>query len=636
YSWGSYSIVAFASPYFSFLCAALLILRRGKYMDRKVRRAIGLSMLFLVTLAILQGMYPEILMSSLGLMMINVALFYTVESPDALMIEKLAEERKNAESANRAKSLFLAQMSHEIRTPINAVLGMNEMILRETDNEDIRDYSATIKEAGKTLLSLINSILDFSKIEDNKMELLSVEYETAELINNIVNSIYNRARSKGLYLEINVDEKLPSKLIGDDIRLTQVIMNLLTNAVKYTEKGTVSFSMILEKTEGDTVTIGVSVKDTGIGIKASEISELFNSFIRLDEKRNRNIEGTGLGMAIVDRLLKMMGSTIQIESTYGKGSTFSFHIEQKISDAKPVGDYKLNLAQSRKIETGDVAFKAAGANVLIVDDNSMNHKVAKNLLKLFGIVPDMAMSGAEAIQMVKDKTYHIICLDHMMPELDGIETLERMRTEKLIPDTTVVLAMTANAVVGAKEMYLEKGFDDYISKPIALEELAEKLKKYLPEADSISSAPEYSAADVLEFAPSDDEDNVSADTANSSDEIIVQLENLGINVAGGLLHCANEQDFYFDVIRDYYTSAQEKLTQLDGFLHTNALNEYEILVHAVKSMSRTIGADAVADMALALEQGAGRRDKEYVIKNHPAFAKAYKEMSENLQQLLYT
>ena len=403
YSWGPYATVAFVSAYFYLLCSAYMMVRRWNYMEKKTRRSIGTSMVFMLTNAVLQGMYPELLITSISLTLINIALFYTVESPDAILIEQLRDEQEKAYSANRAKSMFLAQMSHDIRTPINAVLGMNEMILREAESSDIKEYSSNIKEAGTTLLSIINSILDFSKIEDNKMEILSVEYETAKVINNLVNSIYDRARSKGLYFEIEIDKDLPSVLIGDDVRLTQIIMNLLTNAVKYTDKGTVT--LIMQKVSGDSscVDIRVTVKDTGIGIKQEDMQGLFESFKRLDEERNRKIEGTGLGMAIVTRLLAMMGSKIEVESEYGKGSTFSFRISQGVKDNSPIGDYKKSLEEHRKENVTEIRFTAPKAKVLIVDDNAMNHKVAANLLKLFKIEPDQALSGAEGIECVRKK-----------------------------------------------------------------------------------------------------------------------------------------------------------------------------------------------------------------------------------------
>ena len=467
YSWGSYALVVFAFGYLYFFAGMYLLIKYRKHMDVKSFRAICMSMLVQLTAVIVQGIFPTLLISNIGITLVVVSLFYSVESPDAILIELLADERTKAESANRAKSLFLAQMSHEIRTPMNSVLGMNEMILREAKDAEILGYAENIRESGKTLLAIINSILDFSKIEDGKMEILSAEYDTARLIHNLVISIEEAARAKGLRFQTEIDEKLPRRLIGDDVRLTQVIMNLLNNAVKYTEKGSVTFTVRLESCEDGKANVFVSVKDTGVGIKAENLV----SFTRIEEEQHRHIEGTGLGMAIVDRLLKMMGSKIEVESEYGRGSEFSFLIRQEIADAQPMGDYRERI---REMDEGDHAatvFHAPDAKILIVDDNAMNLKVVKSLLKQYDIKPDLAASGAEAITMVRNKHYHIIGLDHMMPEMDGIETLQVMRREHLLPDDTIVIAMTANAVTGAKEKYLEAGFEDYVTKPIDIPEL---------------------------------------------------------------------------------------------------------------------------------------------------------------------
>ena len=529
--------------------------------------------------------------------------------------------------------MFLAQMSHDIRTPINAVLGMNEMILRETDDSDIKEYASNIKESGTTLLSIINSILDFSKIEDNKMEILSVEYETATLINNLVNSIYNRARTKGLYFEIEIDKDLPSVLIGDDVRVTQVIMNLLTNAVKYTEKGTVTLTMQRVSGDDQSVDIRVTVKDTGIGIKKEDMKGLFDSFQRLDEERNRNIEGTGLGMAIVTGLLNMMGSKIEVESEYGAGSTFSFCITQQVKDATPIGDYKKSLEEHRRENVTEIRFTAPKARILIVDDNVMNHKVAENLLKLFRIQPDHATSGAEGIEYVRKKQYDIICLDHMMPEMDGIETLQRMRSENLLPENTVVLVMTANAVVGAKEMYLEKGFDDYVSKPIEVEVLIDKIRTYLPKElinEVGSGAKKEDAEDeILEFAPiSDSEDVIELD----ADAKLKNLEGLGINVKQGLVHCADDADFYLEMLSDFCESQKEKCDELEEFLSSGRFDDYGIKAHAIKGNARTLGITGLADVALSMEQAAKNKEYDFIRNNHGAFISEYNRITEDIKK----
>lgn len=395
---------------------------------------------------------------------------------------KLKETADVAIAAGKAKSQFLAQMSHEIRTPINAVLGMNEMILRESESQNITEYATNIRGAGTTLLALINSVLDFSKIEDGKMEIIPVNYDTASMINDLVNTISERATAKGLKFDVEIDEKLPVTLYGDDVRVKQVVTNLLTNAVKYTETGNVNLRIKMLSCDKEDLALRVEVQDTGIGIRDEDREKLFESFQRLDEKRNRNIEGTGLGISIVTKLLNMMDSSLEVESVYGKGSTFGFTIMQKVVDATPIGDYKNRLERSRQSESNETFLYVPDAKILVVDDNSINLKVARGLMKRNGITPDLANSGYEAIECIKKNKYDIVFLDHMMPKLDGIETLQQMTEEKLIPEETVVIVLTANAIVGAKDEYLKAGFDDYLAKPIDAAQMEKVIAKYLPES----------------------------------------------------------------------------------------------------------------------------------------------------------
>lgn len=395
---------------------------------------------------------------------------------------KLMEAVTSAVSAEKAKSRFLAQMSHEIRTPINTVLGMNEMIIRESDDDDIREYAGNIQIAGRSLLGLINSILDFSKIEEGRMEIIPVRYDTGVAIDGVVNSISQRAAGKGLTFNAHIDPKLPSALYGDDMRISQIVTNLLTNAVKYTERGSVDLFVDALPVNDETIDMSVRVKDTGIGIKEEDIGRLFESFTRLEEERNRNIEGTGLGMTIVVRLLAMMGSKLTVQSVYGKGSEFSFVLRQTIADPAPIGDYAKRTRRSAEKKDNDMRFKAPDASILVVDDNRMNLTVMRSLLKLYGIVPDTAGSGTEALSKLADNKYDIVMLDHMMPEMDGIETLRLATQRGLIPDGSIVIALTANAVVGAREEYLREGFDDYLSKPVEVRSLEEILEKHLPKS----------------------------------------------------------------------------------------------------------------------------------------------------------
>ena len=393
--------------------------------------------------------------------------------------EILKLEKSAAESANEAKSAFLAQMSHEIRTPINAILGMNEMVLRESSEESIREYAENIKSSGRTLLSIINSILDFSKIEDGKMEIEEVRYETASMICDLENSIAERAKAKGLSLVIKADENLPRTLLGDDIRIKQVVTNLLTNAVKYTEKGSVTLTVKKLGEEDGRILMFVEVADTGIGIREEDISVLTESFKRVDMNHNRTIEGTGLGLAIVTGLLSKMDSRLEIDSKYQEGSRFSFKLSQKVVDTEPMGDYHNKTHMVTEEKKSEEKLSLPNVRTLVVDDNKMNLKVAGKLLSLFGIKADMVSSGREALEVLSEKQYDILFLDHMMPEMDGIEVLHEIKARSLVSEETAIIALTANAISGVREMYLSEGFDDYLSKPIEPAELESILRKYL-------------------------------------------------------------------------------------------------------------------------------------------------------------
>ena len=537
------------------------------------------------------------------------------------------ETAKKLEMASNAKSRFLAQMSHEIRTPINAVLGMNEMILRESTDPEILEYAENIDSAGNTLLTLINSILDFSKIEDGKMDIIPVRYDTASLIHDLYNSIVQRAEAKGLELRLNISPTIPSKLYGDDVRLSQIIMNLLTNAVKYTESGTVILTVKEEKKGEKDIDLSVSVSDTGMGIKKEDIDKLSVSFERLEEKRNRNIEGTGLGISIVTNLLDMMGSRLCVESTYGSGSCFYFTVKQGIEDETPIGDLKKAFEKKRDTRASDELISAPGARVLVVDDNAMNLKVARNLLKLCHIKPDMATSGYEAIEMMKKASYDIVFLDHMMPKMDGIETLHELMDQSLIPEETVMVALTADAVIGAREKYIDSGFDDYLSKPIDLMELMEELKKYLPQK-AFEGEYRYSKSssgkelEVMEFAPMAEEEvlEFSPDTVIEADGFgrydLDKLKENGIDTEAGLRYCAGDEDMYSEMLSDFVDEYESKHQALSDLYEKKEWHEYRVMIHALKSNAKTLGINGLSDMALSLENAAGEPDEEYIAAHH--------------------
>ena len=396
-------------------------------------------------------------------------------------MDQLKEQRQLADRANQAKSAFLASMSHEIRTPINSVLGMDEMILRESSERQIITYAEDIRTAGRTLLSLINDILDFSKVEQGRMELIETQYELGSAINDLVNMVRPRAEKKGLRFEVTVDPKTPHLLHGDEIRVKQCVLNLLTNAVKYTEKGNVSFSVGFEKDSDSSIMLRFTVADTGMGIKQEDMERLFSPFSRLDEGRNRSIEGTGLGMSITVQLLELMGSKLDVDSTYGKGSTFSFAVKQKVVRWSQIGDYAKRFVNGgRGVHLYHELFHAPNARLLVVDDNAMNLTVFKGLLKKTRIGIDTASTGREALRLAEQNDYDIFFIDHMMPDMDGVETLQKLRELDGHADSKCI-ALTANAVSGAREFYIEAGFTDYLSKPIDGEKLERMIASLLPE-----------------------------------------------------------------------------------------------------------------------------------------------------------
>ncbi|MCR4715996.1 MAG: response regulator [Lachnospiraceae bacterium] len=387
--------------------------------------------------------------------------------------------------ANEAKSQFLANMSHEIRTPINGIIGMNNMLLEELDENNVdavREYAKNVNSASQSLLSIINDILDISKIESGKMELVPVEYDLFTVLNDCYNMTQIRAQKKKLELDMDIDKNLPSILYGDEVRIRQIINNFLSNAVKYTHKGKVSLRMKEESRNDDEIVLRIEIEDTGIGIKEEDKDKLFLNFSRLDEKKNRNIEGTGLGLSLTNKLVELMEGSIDVKSVYGQGSTFTVAIPQKIVNKKPIGDFDKKYQAYIKSSNKDVKIpKMPEAKILVVDDVEMNIKVFKGLLKKTKAKIDDAISGEECISKVFEKKYDIIFLDHMMPEMDGVETLkhiQNMESHKNV-DTPVVV-LTANAIAGAREEYMKDGFVDYISKPVQQEELLSMICKYIP------------------------------------------------------------------------------------------------------------------------------------------------------------
>lgn len=484
YTYGPAINGVYVSAVLCAILAARLLFKYRKQIDRKKKMAISIAFLSELCVSVIQFFNPECLLSSAGVTLLCLGFYLTVESPDTVLIELLEDEKKKVEQAkeeavmaNMAKDKFLARMSHEIRTPINTVLGMDEIILRESKEDNIIEYAYDIKNAGNILLTLVNEILDLSKIESGKMEIQEAEYDICPMIDDLETMVLAKAEAKNLEFRINVDKNLPSVLFGDDLRIRQILTNLLTNAVKYTEKGMVTMDVTGEVME-DTVLLRFSVKDTGVGVKEEDLERLFVEYERLDEDANRYIEGTGLGLSISMRLLKMMGSRLEVKSEYRKGSEFYFDLRQKVVDRKPISEYR-NQVQRKNVNRQS-EFVLPDVRILVVDDNLMNVKVLKHLLKSTRAQVDEADSGLACIDRMKENHYDIVFLDHMMPQMDGVETLHKLKELGDYPcSNTPIIALTANAIVGAKEEYLNEGFDGFLSKPVMVDELQEVLQKYI-------------------------------------------------------------------------------------------------------------------------------------------------------------
>ena len=541
--------------------------------------------------------------------------------------DELRVAKEMAEGASRAKSDFLSNMSHEIRTPINAVLGMNEMILRESEDRDILAYAESIKSAGTTLLGIINDILDFSKIEAGRIDIIPVEYDLSSLINDLVIMIKARADKKDLTLRLDFDPETPKRLYGDEVRIKQVITNILTNAVKYTERGGITFSLKFERiaAAADRVMLLVAVKDTGIGIKPEDLDKLFSKFERIEEKRNRHVEGTGLGMAISQMLLDKMASKLEVASVYGEGSTFSFRVEQKVVKWEPLGDYEASYASMLKSHKKyRERFTAPQAQVLVADDNEMNLMVFKSLLKQTKMLIDTAEDGREAVLAARKKKYALIFLDHMMPNMDGIEALHEIREQidGLNCDTPAI-CLTANAISGARDRYIEAGFDDYLTKPIDADKLEAALLAYLP-AEMVIKNTENKARTA-------EKDEEAA--AVGLPAVLRPLQGQAWLDLGRGIGNSGSVDAYLPLLKIFYESLDDKADEIEGFYAHEDWQNYTIKVHALKSSARLIGAVDFGEEAQLLENAGKAGDLAYIHAHHKAFIAEGRSFKDSLAEV---
>lgn len=466
---------------YELMIGAMFFVNR-KYLNPKRKTIILLGFISQLCCFMFQYNHQNMMFFSLGIAIVVLSFYMTLENEDVKLIDQLNSEKEKADKANAAKSNFIANVSHEIRTPINAVLGMDEMILRETKEEMTRQYAYDIKSATQTLHGIINEILDMSKMESGKMEIIPVNYNLRNLLNDTSNMIQFKAEDKHLEFRIEVDPAIPVGYVGDEIRIKQILTNILSNSVKYTEKGGIILRVSAAfGPDESTRMLRFEVEDTGIGMKKEDLDNISKAYMRFESEKNRNVEGTGLGMTITMQLLDMMDSKLNIESEYGKGTKVSFNLLQPVWDDNFLGDVNndKSFASYGEYEY-EKSFEAPNAKVLVVDDNAINRKVFKGLLKETGLAIDEADSGDACLAMIRRNKYDIVFMDHMMPNMDGIETFRKMKEmEGNQSKDAPVIMLTANAVGGAKELYLSEGFDDFIAKPIVPEELEKMIRKYL-------------------------------------------------------------------------------------------------------------------------------------------------------------
>ena len=533
---------------------------------------------------------------------------------DALRKEKRSQQE--AEAANMAKSSFLANMSHEIRTPINAILGMNEMILREEKDPAIRGYAGNIQASGNSLLSIVSDVLDISKIESGKLEIIPVDYEVNSLISDCCNMAAGRAKAKELELLVECADNVPMKLCGDETHIRQIIMNLLTNAVKYTEKGTVKLIVSGRFTDGGFV-LKVDVSDTGIGIAEENLPQLFTQFQRFDLQRNRNIKGTGLGLSIVKRLCDLMSGTITARSVLGSGSTFTVELPQKVVDSTPCGGVNLNYSAGAEHEYHH-SFEAPEAKILAVDDLPVNLLVIANLLKETRIKIDTAGSGRECLDKCSQQKYDLILMDHMMPEMDGVLTFEKLHGDKSSPNfETPVIMLTANTLAGMREQYMDVGFADYVSKPVRGAKLEEAIRRNLPESLIKPASPEIPA------------EAVSTEPSGFAD-ICGAVPELNVNAA--LQYCCGSAELLNDLLHDF--TENDHFSDLKAAFEEKRWEDYRRHAHSLKSTSLMIGLTGLSERARASELALKGGCTEFAELNHDSLIEEYSALLGKIKDYL--
>ncbi len=541
-------------------------------------------------------------------------------------VDRLIEMSRRADMANSAKSDFLANMSHEIRTPMNAITGFAELCLQEKNYT----YAADIKTAAKNLISIINDILDISKIEAGKLELVPAVYDTEAMLEDVISIIYVQlGKKKNIEFKTDIDRRLPKKMYGDEVRLKQILINLLNNAVKFTNKGSISLSVKQLDRSGEDISLMLRVADTGIGIKNEDMPKLFGNFQQVDTRKNRKIEGSGLGLSISKTLAEKMNGSITVDSEYGKGSVFTVIVVQKISDPSPISKSTAKAAVS---EESGLSVYAPDAHVLVVDDNKVNLDVTARLLSTYGIKADLADSGQKAIKMVNSSYYDLVFMDHMMPDMDGVDTTKIIRSQgDAYSRELPIVALTANAVSGAREMFLESGFNDFISKPIQMPLLEKILETWLPEKmiKHIERDKKTNNGstffDIIGYGT-----EKKAENSEPEEDIIIP----NVDVTAGLQTCGGSPEAYLAVMKTFYETSSESISRIENYAQSRDYKNYTTEVHGLKSSSLSIGALGLSEMARCLEEAGKAENYKQIQADTPALIARFSEIAENIKSFV--